>query len=140
MPTLTRKFNVISVKISTGSYMECNNLNLKFIKKDRGPRIARSDQIQISRSIVSDSLGPHESQHTRPPCPSRAPRVHWDSRPSSQWCHPAISSSAVSFSSCPQSLPASESLFFWAPKSLQMVTAARKLKDAYSLEEKLWPT
>ena len=59
------------------------------------------------RSVVSDSLRPHESQHTRPPCPSPTPRVHSDSRPSSQWCHPAISSSIVLFSSCPQSFPAS---------------------------------
>ena len=65
--------------------------------------------VQFSRSVVSDSLRPHESQHTRPPCPSPTPGVHPDSRPSSQWCHPAISSSVVLFSSCPQSLPASES-------------------------------
>ena len=64
---------------------------------------------QISYSVVSDSLQPHESQHTRPPCPSPTPGVHSDSRPSSQWCHPAISSSVIPFSSCPQSLPASES-------------------------------
>ena len=67
---------------------------------------------------MSDSLRPYESQHARPPCPSPTPGVHWDSRPSSQWCHPAISSSVVPFSSCPQSLPASESfsmsqLFAW---------------------------
>ena len=58
---------------------------------------------------MSDSLRPHESQHARPPCPSPTPGVPSDSRPSSQWCHPAISSSVVPFSSCPQSLPASES-------------------------------
>ena len=52
---------------------------------------------QISRSVVSDSLWPHESQHARPPCPSPTPGVHSDSRPSSQWCHPAISSSVVSW-------------------------------------------
>jgi len=63
---------------------------------------------QISRSVVSDSLRPHESQHARLPCPSPTPGVHWDSRSLSQWCHPAISSSVVPFSSCPQSLPASE--------------------------------
>ena len=73
---------------------------------------------QISRSVVSDSLRPHESQHARPPRPSPTPRVHSDSLPLSQWCHPAISSSVVPFSSCPQSLPASESfpmsqLFAW---------------------------
>ena len=67
----------------------------------------RSDQ--ISRSVVSKSLRPHESQHARPPCPSPSPGVHSDSRPSSQWCHPAISSSVVPFSSCPQAVPASES-------------------------------
>ena len=65
--------------------------------------------VQFSRSVVSDSLRPKESQHARPPCPSPTPGVHSDSRPSSQWCHPAISSSVVPFSSCPQSLPASES-------------------------------
>ena len=58
---------------------------------------------------MSDSLRPHESQHARPPCPSPTPGVHSDSHPSSQWCHPAISSSVVPFSSCPQSIPASES-------------------------------
>src|SRR5574340_1234731 len=67
----------------------------------------RSDQ--ISRSVLSDSLQPHELQHTRSPCPSPTPGVHPDSCPSSQWCHPAISSSVVPFSSCLQSLPASES-------------------------------
>ena len=64
--------------------------------------------VQFSWLVVSDSLRPYESQHSRPPCPSPTPRVHSDSRPSSQWCHPAISSSVVPFS-CPQSLPASES-------------------------------
>ena len=64
--------------------------------------------VQFSRSVVSDSLRPHESQHARPPCPSPTPGVHPDSRPS-RGCHPAISSSVVPFSSCPQSLPASES-------------------------------
>ena len=71
---------------------------------------------------MSDSLWPHESQHARPPCPSPTPGVQWDSRPSSQWCHPAISSSVVLFSSCPQCLPASESfpmsqLFAWGGQS-----------------------
>ena len=65
--------------------------------------------VQFSRSVVSDYLRPHESQHARPPCPSPTPRVHSDSLPWSQWCHPAISSSVVPFFSCPQSLPASKS-------------------------------
>ena len=67
------------------------------------------DSVQFSRSVVSDSLGPREPQHTRPPCPSPAPGVYPNSRPLSRRCHPTISSSVVPFSSCPQSLPASES-------------------------------
>ena len=67
------------------------------------------NSVQFSRSVVSDSSRPHESQHGRPPCPSPTPGVHSDSCPSSQWCHPDISSSVVPFSSCPHSLPASES-------------------------------
>ena len=65
--------------------------------------------VQFSRSVVSDSLRPHEPQHARPSCPSPTPRVYTDSCPLSQWCHPAISSSIIPFSSCPQSFPASGS-------------------------------
>ena len=78
------------------------------LKKKTGDKTTISS-VQFSCSVVSDFLRPHESQHTRPPCPSPTPRVHSDSRPSSQRCHPAISSSVIPFSSCPQSLPASES-------------------------------
>ena len=78
--------------------------------------------VQFSRSVMSDYLRPHESQHARPPCPSPSPRAHSDSRPLSQWCHPAILSSAVPFSSCPQSLTALKSfpmsqLFAWGGQS-----------------------
>ena len=74
--------------------------------------------VQFSRSVVSCSLRPHESQHARPPRPSPTPGVRSDSHPSSWWCHPAISSSVVPFSSCLQYLPAYESfpmsqLFTW---------------------------
>ena len=55
----------------------------------------KMDSVQFSRSVVSNSLRPHEAQHARPPCPSPTPRVHSDSRPSSRWCHPVISSSVV---------------------------------------------
>ena len=64
---------------------------------------------QFSRSVMSDSLRPHELQHARPPCPSLTPGVNPDSCPFSQWCHLTISSSGISFSSCPQSFPASGS-------------------------------
>ena len=73
-------------------------------------RFFTTEPPQFSRSVVSDSLRPHESQHARPPCPSPTPGVHSNSCPSSRRCHPAISSSAVPFSSRPQSLPASGSL------------------------------
>ena len=152
--------------------------------------------VQFSHSVVSNSLRLHGLQHARAPCPLPTPGVHSNSCPWSQWCHPAISSSVVPFSSCLQSfswcfseatkentslkwerkprkwkrvkiwLKAQHSenkdhgiwshhfmgnkwgnsgnsvrLYFWgAPKSLQMVIAAMKLKDTYSLEEKLSPT
>ena len=84
---------------------------------------------QFSRSVVSHSLRPHELQHARPPCPSQTPRVQPDSRPSSQGCHPAILSSVVPFSSCPQSLPASEffpmsQLFAWGGQSTGVSASA----------------
>ena len=63
--------------------------------------------VQFSRSVVSDSLRPHELEHNRPPCPSPTPRVYPNPCPLSRWCHPTISSSVVLFSSCPQSFPAS---------------------------------
>ena len=68
-----------------------------------------NSSVQFSRSVVSDSLRPHESQHTRPPCPSPTPGVHPNPCPLSRWCHPTISSSVVPFSSCPQSFPSSGS-------------------------------
>ena len=73
------------------------------------PFLWHFSSVQFSGSVVSNSLRSHESQHTRPPCPSPTPGVHSNSCPSSWWCHPPISSSVVPFSSCPQSLPASES-------------------------------
>ena len=91
--------------------------------------IIQFSSVHFSRSVVSNSLRPHESQHARPPCPSPAPGVHSDSRPSSPWCHLAISSSVVRFSSCPQSLPASESfpmsqLFAWGGQSTGVSASA----------------
>ena len=79
-------------------------------------------QFSSVQSLSRVSFQPHELQHARPPCPSPTPRVHSNSRPSSRWCHPAISSSVVPFSSFPQSLPASETfptsqLFAWGGQS-----------------------
>ena len=84
---------------------------------------ASVSSVQFSHSVVSNSLQPHESQHPRPPCPSPAPGVYSHSCPLSWWCHPAISSSVVPFSSCPQSLSASESFpmsqfFAWGSQSI----------------------
>ena len=77
----------------------------------------RSRSDQITRSVVSDSLGPHESQHARPPCPSPTPGVHSDSRPLSQWCHPAISSSVKHL------------LISWLPSPSAVTLEPKKIKS-----------
>ena len=87
---------------------------------------------------MSNSLQPHESQHARPPCPSPTPGVHSDSRPSSQWCHRAISSPVVPFSSCPQSLPASKSfpvsqLFTWEIQVIHLLQEYHKINAMFLL-------
>jgi len=81
--------------------------------------------VQFSRSVVSDPLWPHESQHARPPCPSPSPGVYPNPCPSSRWCHPAISSSVIPFSSCPQSFPVLGSfpmsqLLTWGGQSIRV--------------------
>ena len=96
------------------------------------PALAYISSVQFSHSVVSNSLRPHESQHARPRCPSPNPRVHSDSCPLSRWCHPAISSSVLPFSSCPQSLPASGSfpmsqLFAWGGQSIGVSALASVL-------------
>ena len=88
--------------------------------------------VQFSRSVVSNSMRPHESQQARPPCPSPTPGAYSNSCPSSRWCHPAISSSVVPFSSCFQSLPASGSfpmsqLFEWGGQSTGVSASASVL-------------
>ena len=76
--------------------------------------------VQFGSVAQSNSLWPHELQHARPPCPSPTPRVHSNSCPSSQWCHPAISSSVVPFFSCPN--PSQhQSLFQWVNSSHEVV-------------------
>ena len=87
---------------------------------------------QFSHLVVSDSLWPHELQHARPPCPLPTPAVHPNSCLSSWWCNPAIISSVVPFSSCPQTLPASESfpmsqLFAWGGQSIGVSASASVL-------------
>ena len=90
--------------------------------------------VRFSGSVVFDSLRPHESQHARPPCPSPPPGVHSNSCPLSQWCHRAISSSVVPFSSCPQSLPVWESFpmsqhFTWGGQSIGVSALASFLPE-----------
>ena len=95
---------------------------------------------------MSDSLWPHELQHAKPPCPLPTPGLHSNSRPSSQWCHRAISSSVIPFSSCPQSLPESESfpmtqLFAWGGQSTGVSASAlfpSKKSQGWSLEWTAW--
>ena len=90
------------------------------------------NSVQFSCSVISDFLQPHELQHTRPACPSPTPRVYSNSCPSSGWCHPAILSSVIPFSSCPQSLPAPGSfpmsqLFTWNDQSIGVSASASVL-------------
>ena len=102
--------------------------------------------VQFSCSVVSDSLWPHELQHARPPCPSPTPGVYPNSCPSSQWCHPASSSSVIPFFSCPQSLPASGSfpmsqIFTWGGQSIGVSALASfppKKSQGWSLEWTGW--
>ena len=84
--------------------------------------------VQFSRSVVSDSLQPHESQHARPSCPSPTPRVRSNSRPSSRRCHSAISSSVIPVS-CPQSLPASKSF----PMSQLFASGGQSISFSFSI-------
>ena len=103
--------------------------------------------VQFSHSVVPNSLQPHESQHARPPCPSPTPGVHWDSCPLNRWCHPAISSSVVPFSSYPQSFAASGSflmsqLFTWGGQSIGVSALAsvlpKNMQDWSPLEWTGW--
>ena len=114
--TARRSNQSILKEISPGISLEGMMLKLKL------QYFGHLSSVQFSHSVVSDSLQPHESQLARPPCPSPTPGVHSNPHPLSWWCHPAISSSVVPFSSCPQSLPASESfpmsqLFAWGGQS-----------------------
>ena len=118
----------------------------------QGPNLAKTtlkrnsqfSSIEFNHSVVSNSLWPYESQHARPPCPSPSPGVHSNSRPSSRWCHPAISSSVIPFSSCPQSLPASEcfpmsQLFTWGDQSTGVSALASFLpKNTQGLSPLEW--
>ena len=89
-------------------------INFTFYHWDSFPQSFKNAlTVQFSHSVVSNSFRPHELQHARPPCPSPTPRVYPNPCPSSWWCHPTISSSVVSFSSCPQSFPASGSFHFF---------------------------
>ena len=122
-----------------------NTNNLRYA--DNITLMAEREFSQLSRSVVSDSLWPHELQHTRPPCPSLTPGVYSNSCPLSRWCHPAIWSSVVPFSSCSQSLPASESfpkskLFAWGGQSIGVSALASVLpmntEDWSPLEWTVW--
>ena len=129
---------LLQVSTSTGIYTHMS-LHVPCLKKNNECILS----VQFSRSVMSDSLWPHKSQHARPPCPSPTPGVHPNSCPSSWWCHPAISSSVVPFSSCPQFLPASESFpmsqfFAWGGQSIGVSALAsflpKNTQDWFPLE------
>ena len=109
--------------VITGLNLGDDGENLDGVQTPKGifPHI-QFTSVQFSRSVVSNSLWPHELHHARPPCPSPTPGVLSDSHPSSWWCHPAISSSVIPFSSCPLSFATSGSfqmsqLFTWGGQS-----------------------
>ena len=107
-------------------------VSVAFIQRSYADSQRSFSSIQFSHSVVSDSLWPHESQHTRPPCPSPTPGIYPNPYPLSWWCHPAISSSVIPFYSCPQSLPASGSfpmsqLFAWGGQSIGISASASVL-------------
>ena len=108
------------------------NLYTEYFMRNAWVDEAQFSSVQFSCSVMSDSLWPYESQHSRPLCPSPTPRVHPNSCASSRWCHLVISSSVVPFSSCPQSLPASGSfpmnqLFPWGGQSIGVSASASVL-------------
>ena len=116
------------------SSLEVLSKSVKKIKLSLFPddMILYISSVQFSRSVVSDSWRPHESQHARPPCPSPTPGVYPNSCPSSWWCHPAISSSVIPLSSCPQSFPALGSfpvsqIFAWGGQSIGVSASASVL-------------
>ena len=107
-----------------------------YIKKERNnPQKVRKYSVQFSRSVMSDSLGPHESQHARPPCPSPSPRVHSDSRPLSPWCHSATLSSVVPSPPAPN--PSQhQSLFQWVNSSHEVAKVLEVSASASFLPKK----
>ena len=132
------RYTVIEGILHTQSYFLPNITSIIFVNKMwlfcwfNISMYSMTSSVQFTRSVMSDSLWPHELQHTRPPCPSPTHGVHPNSCPLSQWCHPAVSSSVIPFSSCPQSLPASESfpisqLFAWGGQSIGVSALASVL-------------
>ena len=102
--SLLKLMSIASVMPSNHLILRCPLLLLPSIFPSiRVPLPVVISSVQFSHSVVSNSLRPHEPQHSRPPCPSPTPRVHPNPCPLGRWCHPAISSSVIPFSSCPQS-------------------------------------
>ena len=122
--------------VSVESYAHQKYLLKLKMKTSRHKKLEKnlpsSSSVQFRHSVMSDSLRPHQSQHARPPCPSPTPGVYSNSWPLSRWCYPAISSSVIPFSSCPQSLPASgpfptSQLFKWGGQSIGVSASASVL-------------
>ena len=105
--SLKISFDSNNLKVTVISVLEGSNFN--YLCTWYFAFAISNASVQFSRSVVSDSLWPHELPHARPPCPSQTPGVHPNQCPLSQWCHPTISSSVIHFSFCRQSFPASGS-------------------------------
>ena len=127
----SRVNHVLDSKLSLNEFKKIEII-LRIIS-DHNTMTLDISSIQFSRLVVSNPLRPNELQHTRPPCTSPTPRVHSSLCPSSRWCHPAILSSVIPFSSCPQSIPASQSipmsqLFAWGGQSTGVSALASFLR------------
>ena len=121
--------NIVKIQIQCNAYQKNTGIFHRIRTNNLKTCIS---SVQFSCSVASDSLRPHESQHARPPCPSQTPWLYSNSSSSSRWCHPAILSSVIPFSSCPQSLPASGSfpmsqLFAWGGQGTGVSASASVL-------------
>ena len=130
------RYTVIEGILHTQSYFLPNITSIIFVNKMwlfcwfNISMYSMTSSVQFSRSVMSDSLWPHELQHTRPPCPSPTHGVHPNSCPLSRWCHPAVSYSVIPFSSCPQSLPASE---FFSNESTLLIQWTKYWSFSFSI-------
>ena len=124
-------------KVKLRKWIKNCNWSESRIKNNKKQKWRPVGSVQFSCSVISDCLGPHESQHARPPCPSPTSEVYSNSCLSSQWCHPAISSSVIPFSSCPN--PSQLLGSYNRKKESQMAVTKTVKRNAMELEQRKIP-